>query len=135
MSVKVLSCKICGRLFQSYGIGCCPGCADEMDKAFVKIKEYLYEHENATIVDIVEGTGISEKYVLQFLKEGRLSIEGAEDALRCEDCGRPISSGRYCSDCREKLANVLSSAVEGKKKSMPPISTKAKMHGKYGRKN
>ena len=36
-----------------------------------------------------------------------------------QDCGRPISSGRYCSDCREKLANVLSSAVE-EKKSIPP---------------
>lgn len=134
MSLKVMSCKICGKLFQSYGAGYCPECADEMDKAFVKIKEFLYEHENATIVDVVEGTGIAEKYVLQFLKEGRLSIEGTEGALRCEDCGRPISSGRYCSNCREKLANVLSSTVAGKKKSMPAISTQAKMHGKYGRK-
>jgi len=125
---------MCGRLFQSYGSVCCPECVDEMDKAFVKIKEFLYEHENAKIVDVVEGTGIAEKYVLQFLKEGRLSIEGAEDALRCEDCGRPISSGRYCSNCREKLVNVLSSVVEGQKKSMPTISTRAKMHGKYGRK-
>lgn len=134
MSLKVMSCKMCGRLFQSYGVGNCPACADEMDKAFVKIKEYLYEHENATIVDVVEGTGVAEKFVLQFLKEGRLSIEGAEDSLKCEDCGRSISSGRFCSDCREKLANVLSSVVEEPKKSVPKPSTQAKMHGRYGRK-
>jgi predicted amidophosphoribosyltransferase len=133
MSLKVMSCKICGRLFQSYGSGCCPECADEMDKAFVKIKEYIYEHENATIVDVVEGTGIAEKYVLQFLKEGRLSIDNAEDVLSCEDCGRPISSGRYCSNCRDKLANVLSSVVEDKKSILKP-STQARMHAKYGRK-
>jgi RNA polymerase-binding transcription factor DksA len=103
-----------------------------MDKAFAMIKEYLYSHENATIVDIVEGTGVAEKFVLQFLKDGRLNIESTENALECEDCGRPIPSGRYCSSCREKLANALSSVVETEK-SAPKLGGQAKMHARYGR--
>ena len=73
----MLSCKICGRLFQSYGSAIVRGAPTRWTR-LRKDKEYLYEHENATIVDC-GSTGISEKYVLQFLKEGRLSIEGAED--------------------------------------------------------
>ena len=53
-----MSCKIC-RLFQSYGSAVVE-MRDEMDKAFVKIKEFLYEHENATIVDVVEVPCIAE---------------------------------------------------------------------------
>jgi len=126
---------MCGRLFQSFGSSNCPECAEELDKAFIKIKEYIYDHEKATIVDVVEATGVPEKFVLQCLKEGRLIIEGAE-ILKCENCGCSISSGRYCDYCRDKLADVLSSVVENKKKSdvAPKKSrTLAKMHGRYGR--
>ena len=132
MSPRVLSCKICGRIFQSMGASYCPVCAEEMDKAFTLVKEYLYSHENATVLDIVEATGVTEKFVLYFLKEGRLNVEETDASLRCEDCGRPIPSGRYCSTCREKLANALSSVVS-KEKDSPVLSAQAKMHAKYGR--
>jgi len=132
MSQRVMSCKICGRLFQSFGPSYCPVCADEMDKAFATIKEYLYTHENATILDIVDGTGVAEKFVLQFLKEGRLNIESTENVLECEDCGRPIPSGRYCGSCREKLANALGNAIDMEKSSSQSRG-QAKMHARYGR--
>jgi Zn finger protein HypA/HybF involved in hydrogenase expression len=103
-----------------------------MEKAFKTVKEYLYKHEEATILDIVKDTGIAEKYVLDFLKEGRLNIEGSEDVLRCEDCGQPISSGRYCSVCRDKLASALSGVVK-KENNSPGWTVQAKMHARYGR--
>jgi hypothetical protein len=103
-----------------------------MDKAFMAVKEYLYIHDNATITDIVEDTGVAEKYVLFFLKEGRLDIESMEDVLKCEDCGQPIPCGRYCSICRDKLASALSSVVT-KEKSNPDWTKQAKMHARYGR--
>ncbi len=130
MSPNVLLCKQCGKLFQSLGSSFCPACVDEMDKAFVVVKEYLYEHDNATLMDIVKDTGISEKMVLSFLKEGRLNIEGVDDFLKCEDCGKPISSGRYCSVCRDRLANAFGSMV--KEKRNPGVKVQAKMHARYG---
>lgn len=133
MSSKVLLCKQCGRLFQSAGSSYCPACAEEMDQAFNKVKEYIYNNEDATIMEIVENTGVAEKQVLYFLKEGRLSVDNTEGMLRCEECGRPISSGRYCSVCRDKLANALGSvypAPNGKLDSGEKMQ--ARMHSRYG---
>jgi hypothetical protein len=132
MSPKVLSCNVCGRLFQSLGPGYCPICAEAMDKAFAAVKEYLYMHEDATVVDIIKDAGVAEKYVLDFLKEGRLNIGSAQDILKCEDCGRPIPSGRYCDGCRDKLASALSSVVT-KEKNGPKQAMQVKMHARYGR--
>ncbi len=134
MRPKVLLCKQCGRLFQSVGASYCPECADEMEKAFITVKEYIYDNENATLLDIVENTGVPEKHVLYFLKEGRLNIDNTDEVLNCEDCGRPISSGRFCSVCREKLASALgsiSAAAKGNKN--PETTVRAKMHSRYGR--
>ena len=134
MSAKVLLCKECGRLFQSMGASYCPECVDNLDKAFITVKEYIYENENATLVDIVDNTGVPEKHVLYFLKEGRLNIDNTDEALNCEDCGRPIPNGRYCSNCREKLANAFSSvSAVAKTPIKPDVKVSAKMHSRYGR--
>ena len=132
MGSKIIVCRQCGKLFQSLGSGNCPVCVEEMDKAFVLVKEYLYDHQDATVIDVVNDTGVSEKYVLSFLKEGRIDVDSAGEMLSCEDCGRPITSGRFCSKCRDKLANMLSGAVIKEKKG-PEISVQAKMHTRYGR--
>lgn len=136
MSPKIIVCKQCGKLFQTLGSSNCPACVEEMDKAFKTVKDYLFDHRDATVVDVVTDTGVPEKYVLSFLKEGRLNVENSEDMLKCEDCGRPISSGRYCIDCRNRLANVLSStisATEVKAKTSPDARVLGKMHSRYGR--
>ncbi len=129
-------CKQCGKLFQSLGSSNCSVCTEEMDKAFKVVKEYLYDNWDATVLNVVKDTGVPEKYVLSFLKEGRLNIENNEENLKCEDCGKTISSGRYCIDCRNKLANVLDNAIgltATKDKSGLDMRLHARMHSKYRR--
>ena len=133
---KVMMCKQCGKLFQSLGSSNCPVCVEEMDKAFKVVKEYLYDHEDATVLNVVKDTGVPEKYVLSFLKEGRLDIENSAEILKCEDCGKAITSGRYCISCRNKLANALENAIgftAAKDKSGSDMRMQARMHSRYGR--
>jgi len=129
MSTNVKQCKHCRRLFQSLGSDVCPICADELDRYFITVKEYLYSHPDADLPETARETGVPEKIVLSFLREGRLSATGS-DLLECEECGAPIPSGRFCADCQNRLEQMLSSAYRPEEK---PDARKAsaRMHVNY----
>ena len=117
MSSRVMQCKQCSRIFQSYGPNICPVCAEELDKSFQKVKNYLFEHPQANVIDICNGTDVSEKTVLYFLKEGRLAVDGMS-FLECDRCGEPISKGRFCSRCQAMF-----------EKELDRVATKPKQEG------
>lgn len=110
MSSNVMQCKQCKRLFQSFGAEICPSCAEKLDMDFSVIKNYLYDNPDANIIEIVRGTGIEEKTVLGFLREGRLAVGSGAGIQRCEECGAPISSGKYCSRCQRIMESLFSAA-------------------------
>mgnify|MGYP000574973051 FL=1 len=128
---SVKQCKQCGRLFESFGENLCPRCVEEMEESYAKVKDYVYDHPDANVFDVSKETGVPEKTVLEFLREGRLSMNAAE--LECEECGAPITCGRFCSECKNKLENVLMSAYRPPKKEEknPPTG---RMHIDYRRK-
>ncbi len=107
MSANVKQCRQCNKIFQSFGAEICPECASEQDKAFNVIKNYLYEHQDANVMDIVNETGIDERTVLGFLREGRLAADGAPTILTCEECGVSINSGTRCSRCQRIMESLL----------------------------
>jgi flagellar operon protein (TIGR03826 family) len=127
---NVKQCRQCGRLFESFGAHLCPRCVDEMEQNFIIVKDYVYDHPDANVFDVTKETGVPEKTVLEFLREGRLSMQASE--LECEECGTPISSGRLCSECKNKLENVLMSAYKPAKKEDKSPGT-ARMHIDYKR--
>ncbi len=110
MSPNIMQCRQCNALFQSFGAEICPACAEKLDKDFTVIKNYLYDNPDANIMEIVRGTGIEEKTVLGFLREGRLAVGGSSGILRCEECGAPINSGRFCGRCQRILEGLFSAA-------------------------
>ena len=50
--------------------------------------------------------GVSLKSIRRYLKEERLEIVGDNKGfIRCELCGKPLNSGRFCDGCfKEGLA-------------------------------
>ncbi len=112
MSSDVRQCRECRRLFQSLGSNICPECAEELDRCFKVVKSYLYDHPDANVFEISTETGVAEKMVLNFLKEGRLAINEADSILLCERCGIPVSTGRYCRKCQEQLEDALNGALK-----------------------
>ena len=125
---KVKQCKQCGRLFESFGESLCSRCIAELEDLYTKVKDYVYDHPDANVFDVSKETGVPEKTVLEFLREGKLSMNAAE--LECEECGKSISTGRLCSECKNKLENVLMSAYKPPKKEdkSPPTG---RMHIDY----
>jgi uncharacterized protein len=125
MGSRVIECKTCKHLFQSFGSAICPVCVEEMEKNFEIVKEYIYNNPGANIIEITKETGVTEKSVLYYLKEGRLSVEGAESELVCEKCKKPISSGRFCKDCQITLENTLYKSYVQSKQSIAEEARKA----------
>lgn len=131
MGCDVIQCKQCKHLFQSFGSNICPSCNEELEKDFEIVKEYIYNSPRANVVEITKNTGVPEKTVLYFLKDGRLSIEGTDPVLVCEKCKKPISSGRFCKECQSTLENTFIKSYAQSKQNLAEEARKTllgKMH-------
>jgi flagellar operon protein (TIGR03826 family) len=109
--MNIRQCANCGKIFQSFGNSVCEDCAEEKDRAYIKVRDYIYAHPSADMVEIVDKTEIPEKWIMEFLREERLTLGTATGILLCDQCGKPITSGRLCAGCKERLANAISKAV------------------------
>ncbi len=105
--MEIRNCKRCNRLFQYNGIKYCASCLMELDEMYKKVRDYLYEHPDATIIEVSEATGVEEKIILEFLREGRLELKEPSAVLTCERCGKPITMGRMCKECLVVLERDL----------------------------
>lgn len=105
--MQLIKCKWCGKPFQSMGVSFCPVCIQELDVQYKPVRDYLYDNPNASIEEVMEATGASEKTILYYLRDGRLQMVNSSGLLRCEHCGAAINSGRLCEKCSNKVEERL----------------------------
>lgn len=107
MDVKV--CRSCKKLFQYItGPEVCPKCKEAEEEMFQKVKGYLRAHPGANMYEVNQETEVSVTLIEKFLRQGRLQV--ASDSpigLICERCGKRITTGRFCNDCKNEVTNQL----------------------------
>lgn len=106
-------CSICGTMFDFNGKPYCGRCALSLEEAFVLVRDFLDENPGVDMVKILDGTGVSEKLIMQLVKEGRLAEldhlkQGRGSQKRCMMCQKPILEGNMCRECSIKTASALS---------------------------
>ncbi|HHW69906.1 MAG TPA: MerR family transcriptional regulator [Clostridiales bacterium] len=101
--MDIRNCKMCGRIFKYNNVPYCHSCVLEREETFVKVRDYIWDHPEANVSEVAEETEVDEKIILEFLREGRLELKEESIGLPCERCGRPIRTGRYCSECSREL--------------------------------
>lgn len=112
MAADIRQCKMCGKLFHSLNNPLCSECNDEMDRRFVKVRDYIYEHPMSDITEIMEKTGVPEKNILTFLREERLVLASVSGGIiTCERCSKSIASGRFCEECKAQLLKAFTPAA------------------------
>jgi len=119
--MDIIQCQFCKKPFGSFGGRVCPDCNEKIDRDFITVRDYIYEHKHSSIDEIAEETEVSKQIILHLLKEGRLTIDGPDGSggglLTCEVCKKPINSGRMCKGCMEKVASTMSRHVAGERQS------------------
>lgn len=117
MEVKV--CRSCRKMFQYIaGPEICPNCKQAEEEMFQEVKEYLRKHPGANMYEVNQETGVSATLIEKFLRQGRLQVASDSPmALTCERCGKRISTGRYCHECKNEISSGID---EAKKKLVNP---------------
>lgn len=104
------NCAQCGRLYAKVIRSVCDVCYKEDEKMFETVYKFVRKKANreASILEVSEATGVPEKTILRFVKEGRLRASQFPNlTFPCESCGQPIASGRICGDCNNNLRKDL----------------------------
>ena len=115
--MEVRNCRSCKRLFNYLGgQQICPDCKERNEKKFLDVKEYIRDNPHAGIRDVAEANEIDIRQLQQWVREERLQFTADSDlVINCERCGKKIYTGRFCDECKAKMANGLTRAFAGEK--------------------
>lgn len=118
--MEVRNCKECGKLFNYLGgMPLCPACRNALEDKFQQVKDYIYEHRDVDIHKVAEDNDVSVQQLRQWVREERLEFsEASQVGLACEKCGVMIRSGRFCKQCKDKLANSFGSMYQTPKEQV-----------------
>ncbi len=112
---QLKNCKRCGKLFAYINNKNCPDCARVEEEEFDLVREYVKDHDLPTITETAAATEVAEKYIVQWIREGRLERAGYKIAgLTCESCGTAIFTGKLCEKCSGKMSGEISAADKQK---------------------
>ncbi len=116
--MEVKTCRNCGKLFNYLGRATplCPACMKALEEKFQVVKEYIRDNPGANIQQVSDGTEVSAKIIKQWVREERLTFaEGSGVGLECENCGASILTGRFCANCKNKVANDINGILQANK--------------------
>lgn len=122
--MEVRNCRSCGRLYNHLsGPSLCPECVRKLEDKYAEVRDYIRENPRSTINDVSEANDVSVQQIKQWIKEERLEFsKDSPVGIECELCGANISTGRYCKNCKEKIASGFDEAVMKKLDTKPDRS-------------
>lgn len=111
--MELRNCPECGSVFTFIRTNLCPACQKKDEEDFRKVRSFIMRNANASILKISEGTEVSEKKIMRYIREGRIRIAQNNERIiiQCEVCGKRIPSGQLCEACSEKLSSGLRRSI------------------------
>lgn len=111
--MNVKNCRKCGRLFNYImGPNICPACKESMEAKFQEVKKYIQQHGKASMKQVSEECEVDTAQIQQWIRQERLQFsDDSPIRVACEMCGKMIGSGKYCQECKDKMARQLNSAM------------------------
>ncbi len=129
--MDVRNCKKCGKIFNYTGDSLCPACTKEMEEKFFEVREYIYKNPSAGMAVVAEDNDVPIQQIKKWVRQERLTFTRESGiSIDCESCGKPILTGRYCKECKNKLKNNFSgmySEHAAQKNDVKKIDSKGKM--------
>ncbi|MUK90807.1 hypothetical protein GMD78_20865 [Ornithinibacillus sp. L9] len=107
---ELANCSRCDAVFVKNIRDICHNCYKKEEQDFQTVYQFLRKQVNreATLIEVVDATGVEESLIIKFIKEKRLhTSQFPKLAYPCEKCGTNIVSGKLCSSCSSELLNEL----------------------------
>ena len=126
--MQLVTCVMCGKLFQTIDKKVCPLCAKKEEEYFTAVKKHLKENPGIRLDDVVKQTGVPVSLMRIWQREGRLKVSNTDGMdLRCDRCGKQILQGKYCVACRDKMKNTLNDLYKPEYKDIRKYDGRQKM--------
>jgi len=129
--MDVRNCKKCRKLFNYSGDPLCPTCAKEMEDKFFEVRQFINDNPTATMPVVAEQNDVPIQQIKKWVRQERLLFSKESGiSIDCESCGKPILTGRYCKECKNKMTDKFSSVYVEKPTQQKPggkSSSKGKM--------
>lgn len=104
------NCRICHKLFVDTGLGICQSCYEKEREDEKIVIEYVREHHQASLQEIVEDTGVDARVVSKMIERGQFIMGDNEITHPCKRCGKPIVRGIYCPQCLMLMHRAIDKA-------------------------
>lgn len=74
-----VNCEACGvTVSVPLGTVLCNACKIQEIEVFRKVRDYVWDHPGCNAKEIAKETGIDERVLLRFIRQGRLKIKNGE---------------------------------------------------------
>ncbi len=107
--MKTLKCRRCSQVFQVQGVlgQLCPNCIREEEAIYNRVRSFVKDNPGISVQEVSEILSVSRAKIMNYIKEERLEVtSNSKAALKCKNCGKPISTGIFCSDCKRVHTDV-----------------------------
>ncbi|GIO26436.1 TIGR03826 family flagellar region protein [Ornithinibacillus bavariensis] len=109
------NCSRCGKVFVKHLRDVCQDCYKKEEADFQIVYAFLKQQKNreATLMEVVEATGVEETLITKFIKERRLRTSMFPKlGYPCEKCGSTIVTGKLCGNCANEIQQDLTMLKE-----------------------
>ena len=90
--MSVQSCRGCGGIFAFLPRGLCAECIDRREESFHAVREFLSDNPGASVMAACTATGVRERVVAEFIREGRLRFadQSSSESLQEQMAGEAL---------------------------------------------
>lgn len=92
----------------------CTDCYREMELEYKRVTDFLKSAHNqqATLEMVSDGTDVSAKRIIEFIREGRIYMEDFPNlGYPCAHCGKLIQRQVLCNDCYQQLTHDINKTL------------------------
>ena len=104
--MELKNCSTCHKVFKypGYGYILCPECRRTDEAQFQLVKKFLDQYPGAEGKEVFLATGVPISTLIKWVREERLISSNAVNlGAVCDRCGKPVSSGKLCPDCKKDI--------------------------------
>ncbi len=102
--MELAKCERCGKLYNRVKLPVCPPCEQEEEKEILSVQVYMRDHPGDSLEGVSNALNIYIEDIERWISEKRLNVVSLQSvALKCIICGTPVTNGRICARCNERL--------------------------------